>query len=67
MTEIGGDPDLAESDLSSVTREAGMAGVMYQGYASYLQAYQRHSNPYCPSTTLALNHYDKVPAANITG
>ncbi|MPC66978.1 hypothetical protein E2C01_061139 [Portunus trituberculatus] len=37
-----------------------MAGVMYQGYASYLQAYQRHSNPYCPSNPLALNHYDKV-------
>lgn len=37
-----------------------MAGVMYQGYASYLQAYQRHSNPYCPTTPLALNHYDKV-------
>ncbi|XP_068237280.1 uncharacterized protein [Palaemon carinicauda] len=36
-----------------------MAGVMYQGYASYLQAYQRHSNPYCPTTPLALNHYDK--------
>ncbi|XP_045111123.1 transcription cofactor vestigial-like protein 2 isoform X1 [Portunus trituberculatus] len=36
-----------------------MAGVMYQGYASYLQAYQRHSNPYCPSNPLALNHYDK--------
>lgn len=33
---------------------------MYQGYASYLQAYQRHSNPYCPTNPLALNHYDKV-------
>ncbi|KAK3860548.1 hypothetical protein Pcinc_033409 [Petrolisthes cinctipes] len=36
-----------------------MAGVMYQGYASYLQAYQR--SPYCPpSAPLPLNHYDKA-------
>ncbi|XP_076069824.1 uncharacterized protein LOC143041698, partial [Oratosquilla oratoria] len=35
-----------------------MTGVMYQGYASYLQAYQRHANPYGHSS-LALNHVDK--------
>ncbi|XP_064117128.1 transcription cofactor vestigial-like protein 3 isoform X2 [Macrobrachium nipponense] len=44
-----------------------MAGVMYQGYASYLQAYQRHSNPYCPTTPLALNHYDKYRLQDAAG